>query len=180
MLTADPVRRPNMLRLSVLESSRMPYIFFASRYPISKPGNEAQANSHTPHAEKPENQTEVAQLGRGFKSAMDRIRRIATLKAGRRPGGVNSVTFGLEAEERGVPVSRKGREGRGDPGTDAGEALPPVLGHPLAVDEPLLQAAEGDVDGQVADLRRVVHRGGRAAGGSPPEPIRGGGGESDR
>jgi len=78
MLTADPVRRPNMLRLSVLESSRMPYIFFASRYPISKPGNEAQANSHTPHAEKPENQTEVAQLGRGFKSAMDRIRRIAT------------------------------------------------------------------------------------------------------
>ena len=79
-----------------------------------------------------------------------------------------------------MQVPRKGREGRGDPGTDAGEALPPVLRHPLAVDEPLLQAAEGDVDGEVADLRRVVHRGGRAAGGSPPEPIRGGGGESDR
>jgi hypothetical protein len=72
-----------------------------------------------------------------------------------------------------VQVPWKGREGRGDPGADAGEALPPVLRHPLAVDEPLLEAAEGDVDGEVADLRRVVHRGGRAAGGSPPEPIRG-------
>lgn len=68
-----------------------------------------------------------------------------------------------------MQVPRQGGEGGGDTGANAGEALPPVVRHSLAVDEPLLEAAKGDVDGEVADLRRVVHRrarGVRAAGGS--------------
>lgn len=49
---------------------------------------------------------------------------------------------------------RRGGSGEmgGAVGADGGEALPPVDGeaarHPLAVDEPLLQAGEGDVDGE--------------------------------
>lgn len=63
MLTADPVRRPNMLRLSVLESSRMPYIFFASRYPISKPGKGSTGHQlHSAHRETIANQAEVAEV----------------------------------------------------------------------------------------------------------------------
>lgn len=62
-----------------------------------------------------------------------------------------------------MQVPRQGGEGGGDAGANAGEALPPVVRHSLAVDEPLLEAAKGDVDGEVADLRRVVHR--RARGG---------------
>jgi hypothetical protein len=62
-----------------------------------------------------------------------------------------------------VQVAGQGGEGGRDPGPDAGEALPPVLRHPLAVDEPLLEASEGDVDGEVPDLRGVVHRGGGEA-----------------
>lgn len=67
-----------------------------------------------------------------------------------------------------MQVPRQSGEGGGDAGANAGEELPPVVRHSLAVDEPLLEAAEGDVDGEVADLRRVVHRrarGVRAAGG---------------
>lgn len=83
-----------------------------------------------------------------------------------------------------MQVTGQGGESGGDPGPDSGEALPPVVRHPLAVDEPLLEAAEGDVDGEIPDLRRVVHRGGSratrrtpgekaSAGGRWPEPIGG-------
>lgn len=68
-----------------------------------------------------------------------------------------------------MQVPRQGGESGRDAGANTGEALPPVVRHSLAVHEPLLEAAKGDVDGEVADLRRVVHRRGRgvrAAGGS--------------
>lgn len=35
-LTAEPDKRPNILRLSVFELSRIWYICFASEYPIAK------------------------------------------------------------------------------------------------------------------------------------------------
>ena len=72
--------------------------------------------------------------------------------------------FELEGLEVGVEVPREGGEGGGEAGADGGEALPPVLRHPLAVDQPLLQAGEGDVDGEAADLRRVAHDGRRVGG----------------
>jgi hypothetical protein len=77
-----------------------------------------------------------------------------------REGKGGGITVGLEGEERGVQVMGQGGEGGHDLGPDAGEALPAVLRHPLAVDEPLLEASEGDVDGDVPDLHVVVHRGG--------------------
>lgn len=63
-----------------------------------------------------------------------------------------------------MDVPREGGEGGGEAGADGGEALPPVLRHPLAVDQPLLQAREGDVDGEAADLRRVAHDGHQVGG----------------
>lgn len=63
-----------------------------------------------------------------------------------------------------MQVPRQGGESGGDASVNAGEALPPVVRHSLAVDEPLLEAAKGDVDGEIADLRRVVHRRARGRG----------------
>ena len=74
---------------------------------------------------------------------------------GRSRGG--AVTFELEGEEVRVEVPWEGGEGGGEAGAEGGEPLPPVVGHPLAVHEPLLQAGEGDVDREAADLRRVAH-----------------------